>query len=736
MKVRFLAAGLVLALTPALGFAQDKPAAQSTQMAQATKPAEEQEQKPVYEEQVIVTASRTEEKLVNAPAAVSLVSNETIQQSPATNYADLLRAVPGLNVSQTSARDINLTSRGATSTLSTGQLALIDGRSLYLDFFGFVAWDFLPVNPSELKQIEVIRGPASAVWGANAMNGVVNFITKSPRELNGNSLTIGVGMFDRTVDGAATQLGTGNLFYVNGTHAQAVNDRWAYKLSAGTNSFDAFARPSGVIPNGTGTPYPPFQNEGTKQPKFDARIDYDAPDGASKVVVSGGVAGTQGIIHTGIGPFRMASGSLLGYTQLRYTKGGLRAGFFANILDGDASNLLSVGANGLPLGLVFKTKTYDFDFGDVRALNTKNVLSYGATYRRVNFDLSIAPNGTDRNQGGGYVQDEIFINDHLRWVVGGRVDKFSSIDKAVFSPRTTFMIKPTADQTVRISYNRAFRAPSQINNWIDTAIVNQINLAPIIGSPVPVLYNFPVFAFGSTQMRQTNASLPELKQETMTAFEVGYTGVVAKRATVTAAVYFNQTKDGIYFTQIARYTGANPPPRWPLPPAVIELLYLTRGIQIPSTYSYRNLGEVKDKGFELGIDAAASEAVNVFANYSYQARPEPTFPGYTAAAALAEINLPSKNRFNAGVNFSAARMTGNLQLNYTDKAFWQDVLDARFSGATKAYTTLNGGLGYRWPGDKVTTSLKVSNLANQQVQQHIFGDITRRQIVGEMRVEF
>ena len=91
--------------------------------------------------------------------------------------------MPGVNVTQVSARDVNITTRGATSTLSTSQLALVDGRSIYLDFFGMVMWDLVPTNPHEIKQIEVIRGPASAVWGANAMSGVVNVITKTPREL-------------------------------------------------------------------------------------------------------------------------------------------------------------------------------------------------------------------------------------------------------------------------------------------------------------------------------------------------------------------------------------------------------------------------------------------------------------------------------------------------------------------------------------------------------------------------
>ncbi len=122
--------------------------------------------------------------------------------------------MPGINVTQLTARDVNITTRGATSTLATSQLALVDGRSVYLDFFGMVMWDLVPTNASEIKQIEVIRGPASAVWGANAMSGVVNVITLSPRELaagGGSSVTIGAGFFDR--DATGVDNGTGALFY-------------------------------------------------------------------------------------------------------------------------------------------------------------------------------------------------------------------------------------------------------------------------------------------------------------------------------------------------------------------------------------------------------------------------------------------------------------------------------------------------------------------------------------------
>ena len=159
--------------------------------------------------------------------------------------------MPGINVTQISARDVNITTRGATSTLATSQLALVDGRSIYLDFFGMVMWDLVPTNPHEIKQIEVVRGPASAVWGANAMTGVVNVHHEDPARAGGGWRRQRgdhrLRRFNRDVTGRDQD--AGSLFYVNGSHAQAVDDRWSYKLSAGYFTQDALPRPVGTIPN-------------------------------------------------------------------------------------------------------------------------------------------------------------------------------------------------------------------------------------------------------------------------------------------------------------------------------------------------------------------------------------------------------------------------------------------------------------------------------------------------------
>ena len=456
-----------------------------------TPPPDQPTEAPKYEDQVVVTASRVEQKLVNAPATVSLISAQTIASAPSASYAELLRGVPGMNVTQTSARDINLVSRSATGTLSTSQLALIDGRSIYQDFFGFVAWDFLPVNPSEIKQIEVIRGPASAVWGANALTGVVNVITKSPRELVGESLLVSVGTFGR--DASGVERSNGSLFSISGSHAAAPSDTAGLQdhrrlLDAGTRS----AGPAALIPNGTNTPYPDYENSGTSQPKLDVRVDYDSPDKVNKLVFAGGFAGTEGMIHTGIGPFDIDRGTFLAYGKVNYSHGGMRVNAFVNHLDGDATNRLSRDATGTFIPFSFKNTTFDVEASDVRTWRNRHVFSYGGNVRYNSFDLSLAPLGDSRTEAGVYGQDEIFLSEHFRAVIGARVDKFSSISGGVFSPRMTFMYKPAPSQTVRASFNRAYRAPSHVNNYLDVTLANALDLGALNPALAGRQFIFPV----------------------------------------------------------------------------------------------------------------------------------------------------------------------------------------------------------------------------------------------------
>jgi iron complex outermembrane receptor protein len=578
-------------------------------------------------------------------------------------------------------------------------------------------WDFLPVNLAEIKQVEVIRGPASAVWGANALYGVVNVISKSPREMQGTSVMTGIGTFDRSV--GDDDADNGMLVYFSGTHAQAINDRWAFKVSGGGYSQDALARPTGTIPGAPGgTQYPAFKNNGTTQPKLDGRLDYDFVDG-SDLSFSGGFAGTEGIMHSGIGPFDIDNGSTMGYGRVSYVRKGLRAAAFMNLLDGTATNLLTRDTAGFPIGFDFKTQTFDFDIANVQSFGNRHAFSYGGNLRFNDFDLSLAPLAENRTEFGIYAQDEIFLSNHFRWVIGGRLDRFDYLDNFVFSPRTTFMIKPRESQTIRLSYNRAYRSPSVVNNFLDVTIAEPINLGAFSPALAGRIYPLPIRSVGN----------PDLEEQSLDAFEVGYTGVVRGRSTLSASVYVNRTKNDILFTEdrSARYTATNPPPGWPLPAAVIALV---PGGSFPALFTYLNFGEVTQKGIELGLDTWLGSGINAFANYSYQADPEPD--GFD----ISELNLPPNNRFNVGMGYNSRRALASLTISYTDEAFWQDVLDDRFHGTTEAYTLVNGGFGLKWFSDQLTTSVKIINLANQEVQQHVFGDVMKRQLVFEVRATF
>ena len=710
---------------------------------------------------VVVTASRSEVRLLDAPVSTSVISASTLETTPAQNYGDLLRATPGVNVIQLSVRDVQVASRSAGNTLTNTQLVLVDGRSVYLDFFGLILWDLLPTNFDDVEQIEVVRGPASAVWGANAMTGAVNIITKPPRESVGTTVTLSGGYIDRN-DGSGVGLSAGSMFGANATVTRAPSDRLSYRVSAGYFTSDAFARPTGQIPviddprqqsqTVGGAFYPldsatagfgtGFANRGTSQPKFEVRVDQELSD--ATITYSGGVAGTEGIVHSGIGPFDMQSGTYLAYGKLNYTRGDLQIQFFANFLDGKAPNLLLPDiATGMPLQLDFKSQTFDGEIGHSVFLGSRHRLNYGGNVRQNNFDITLAPLGENRLEVGGYLQDEIFW-DRFRLVLGGRVDKFGNLSDPKFSPRIAFIVKPAEDHSVTLSYNHAFRAPSVINNFLQTSIVSPVDLsglAPLLPPPLQpaVAQPFPLIANAvGSDIPIGGMTQEKLLEESLTAYEVSYTGVLPRGTTLGGSFYVNRRDDSINFVSLPRsldpYTATNPPPGWRLPPFVLAQL-AQRGIFLPRTaFTYLNLGPIRQTGAELWLDQQFSRSVAASVNYSWQSEPKilddpnPYLP--------AELNLPPTHRFNAAVTWNGSRLLGSASVNAATDAFWSDVLTAGYHGYTDGYATVNGSCGVKWKGGTVTTMVKVTNLFNQTVQQHIFGDLLRRTVLGEVKFRF
>src|ERR1700694_4370877 len=139
----------------------------------------------------VTSVSKKEQKLSNVAAAIFVITQDDIRRSGATNIPDLLRMVPGLDVAQINANTWAISARGFNLEFANKLLVLIDGRAVYTPLFGGVYWDTLDVPLEDIERIEVVRGPGGTVWGANAVNGVINIITKAAADTQGALLTRG-----------------------------------------------------------------------------------------------------------------------------------------------------------------------------------------------------------------------------------------------------------------------------------------------------------------------------------------------------------------------------------------------------------------------------------------------------------------------------------------------------------------------------------------------------------------
>lgn len=655
---------------------------------------------------VVVTASRTQQSQAEAPVAISVITAVDIERTPADDVGDLLRNQPGINVSQTSARDINVTGRGSTNTLANSLLTLMDGRSTYLDFFGINMWDLLPVQAQEIAQIEVVRGPGSALYGANAMSGVVNIITRRPKDMTGTTVTVGTP-------------------YAHVIHA-AGDDDFAYKLTGGYFEESAYDRPTGIIPGSDpATPFPPYANEGSVQKRINTRFDWGLDDN-SYVSLGAGMATTDGIIHTGIGPFDIDRGAELGYWQADWHHDQLHIGISMQMLDGDATNLLTRDTSGQPLGFRFINDTLNAEISNTSFVGDRHVITYGGNFRTHDFELAIAPQASDKDELGVYIQDDIRLTDKLRWVVGLRYDDIDPLRDTVVTPRTSLVYSLSPEHAFRVSYNEAFRTPSTVNSFLDVSILQ------------------PLDPQGQVVVAGDADGNLDLVEESLQAYEVGYVGTINDRTRLSVSIYRNETTDSIDFFEAEYYNAANPPTPFPgWPPGFASCFLIPPGTSglcpegglagvVPSAYSYRNIGKTIDRGVEFSINqtvaAFPGDDWYWWANASWQDNPD------IEGADINEVNRAPEWRANFGIGQDIERTFWNVSVNYQDESFWSDVLFAK--AATDGFTQVNASLGWRFAARDMTVKLIAQNLFDKRLQQHIFGDIIERRIDAQISFSF
>jgi iron complex outermembrane receptor protein len=147
----------------------------------------------------VISVSKTPEKVMDAPAAIFVLTNEDIMRSGVTSVPEALRLVPGMQVSQVNAHNWAISVRGFSSSLANKLLVLLDGREIYDPLFSGVYWDIQDLVLEDIDRIEVVRGPGASLWGANAVNGVINIITKKAQDTQGGLVSLTGGNMDRGI---------------------------------------------------------------------------------------------------------------------------------------------------------------------------------------------------------------------------------------------------------------------------------------------------------------------------------------------------------------------------------------------------------------------------------------------------------------------------------------------------------------------------------------------------------
>jgi iron complex outermembrane receptor protein len=387
---------------------------------------------------------------------------------------DHVRAAPAIDVIESGVQSRNVVARGFNNIFSGALLTLTDHRiagvpSLRVNFLQFV-----PQTDDDIGRMEVVLGPASALYGPNTANGVLHILTKSPFDNPGTTVALAGGERDlfhgtfRTSHALSDRFG----IKVSGQYMRA--DEWNFR-DRGEDSVRAIVDAGGgavLFPPGMSAEERAVRSARIANRDFDihrwsgdVRADWQATDRLT-TIFSGGLTNTNSIELTGIGAAQVVDWKY-SYAQARATYGNLFAQTYFNMSNAGETFLLR---NGAPI--TDKSRVWVSQLQHGLSLGNWQRFAYGADYVRTTpvTEGTISGRNEDDdeyNEVGAYVQSETAVHRMFDVVLAGRVDKHSELPDAIFSPRAALVFKPAQDHAFRATYNRAFSTPTSLNLFLD-----------------------------------------------------------------------------------------------------------------------------------------------------------------------------------------------------------------------------------------------------------------------------
>jgi iron complex outermembrane receptor protein len=454
----------------------------------------------------VVAASKREQTLNEAPTSVSVVfAQEVAEADGATTLAEVLKYTIGLDYVRGFEGHYNISARGFNNYLNNTVLLLIDGRTVNTPQTNVINWSGVTISEHEIDRIEVIKGPGSALYGANAFSGVINIITKSPRELEGTTASVSAGSRG-TFSGSLTTAG--------------VREKLAYKISGGYFENDDFIVPAvrDTIPGVKPTP------TNYRTLKGDFRVEYDASEVTQMTYAAGFASQTNHkLVASSAAVNSDHDNDFYAFGKLKHRNFTLQSYY-----NGARSD--TIRGTGVNTGTVANADVFKLEVQQSLNIGKRNRLIVGGEYEWRRFDSEglLIPEPVTQNLFGLYGQFEAQLRPKLNLILAGRVDRHPTVDFQV-SPKAGLIFSPSNEQSLRLTVNQAYVNPVFIEQFTQFSIEF-----------------IPGFLFGVR-------GNPNLDPRKITAYEFGYQAFFQKKFRLNLDFYHYDLKDFISAPRIVNF---------------------------------------------------------------------------------------------------------------------------------------------------------------------------------------
>jgi iron complex outermembrane receptor protein len=527
----------------------------------------------------VTSASKKKQRLHETATAIFVISQEDIRRAGVTSIPEALRMAPGLYVARIDANKWVVSSRGFSAQFANKLLVLVDGRSVYTPAYSGVYWDVQDTLLEDVERIEVIRGPGATLWGANAVNGVINIITKQAADTQGGLVTARAGNEEKLMTslryGAELNASTRGRFFIkyserdsayNPDTEDAANDDWrslrgGFRLDGQPSATDSWTLQGDI--------YEADENQSLdlwQDPSDPASLIYAPSFLATNLPDEIDSSGWNLLSRWNHSFSADSSLSLQFYYDHTYRAEGY---------------------------LTQKHDTLDLDLQHQIRLSERQELMWGLGYRRIDdrfessFVIAFSPEEAVKDLYSAFIQDEIELSpDRLRLTLGTKLEHNDYTGKEI-QPSARLLWLPTERQSLWASVSRAVRTPSRAERNI--AILNHLLPTSEVTPPLSV----------------TTRGSDDFGAERMLAYELGYRVHPSDTLSLDLALFYND------YENLQTFEVANlvvmPNPLNPLGPPLV----------IPTDFIFDNQAQGRSLGLELAVDWHLREWWRLQANYSY-----------------------------------------------------------------------------------------------------------------------